>query len=64
MLYTQQQQLIDIQMVMLSNQDQETADFLDWVHNKQNVFLSDLSSDEFAALQDKYERETYEDGAG
>lgn len=53
-LVTQQQQQIDILMMLLKNQNQDDADFLDYVHNKKNVFLSELSTDEFTSLMTEY----------
>lgn len=55
MLYTQQQQLIDIQMMILKHHSEQEADFLDYVHNKRHRFLSELTPDEFSGIYHDFE---------
>ena len=62
LLYTQQQQLIDINMLILKNHDAGEADFLDWVHNSEHVFLSQITEEEFENLQARYAKEIDIDG--
>ena len=57
LIHTQQQQQIDILMLILKNKNAGEAEFLDWAHNSENVFLSELSEEEFMRLQAKYEKE-------
>lgn len=47
---TSLEKLVDINMTMLSMQDSETAEFVEYAH-KNSIFLSDLSQTEFDALR-------------
>lgn len=47
---TSLEKLVDINMTMLSMQDSETAEFVEYAH-KNSIFLSDLSQAEFDELR-------------
>lgn len=54
---SQQQQLIDILMMLLKNSNPRDAEFVDWIHNQQGKFLSEMSEAELIQLTSKWEAE-------
>lgn len=56
---TQQEQLIDILMVLLSLSSPEEAGFLDYAHNTRKKFLSSLTKEEYAQLRGEFERDSH-----
>lgn len=50
------EKLVDINMLALGELNPEQVDFLDYVHNKKQVFLSELDEPTFA----KYKQESHD----
>ena len=54
---SQQQQIIDVLMMILKNSNANDAAFVDWIHNDQGKFLSEMTEAELIQLTSKWEAE-------